>query len=95
MANVHIPGECIKCKKDAEKCLKDHDASFLRDGWREHEAKRDAKDKECDDKIYDYLKSNSYGKYYGFKYKPGQYEAIFGKQESERREKTSEKHDQS
>ena len=89
MANIHIPGDSIKTEKDAEKCLKDHDASFLRDGWLEHEEKRDEIDKKCDAKIYDVLKSNSYGKYYGFNWKEGQWERIFGGDEE--REKENDK----
>ena len=87
MSNIKIPGESIKTKKDAEKCLKDHDASFLKEGWLEHEERRDMMDKKCDEKVYDVLKSNSYGKYYGINYKPGQWEQIFGKAEGRENKK--------
>jgi len=89
MSNVIIKGESIRTKRDAEKCLKDHDATFLREGWREHEARRDEMDKKCDAKVYDVLKSNSYGKYYGVSWKPGQWEKVFGKKD-EGRDRTNE-----
>ena len=82
MANVIIKGESIKTKKDAGKYFKDNDVNdngILSDGWREREAKCDDIDRKCDARVYDVLKHNSIGKYYGFHWKPGQYEAIFGK----------------
>ena len=59
--------------------MRDHDADVTSDGWEEHERKADELDKKVNDKIYDVLKSNAYGKYFGMNYKPGQWEAIFGK----------------
>ena len=86
MANVIIKGENVKTKKDAEKCLKDHDASFLREGWQERERKCEAIDRKCDAKCYDVLKSNSYGKYYGVRWPDGLWEKIFGKGEGREKE---------
>ena len=52
----------------------------------EHEAKRDALDKKCDAKVYDVLKSNSYGKYFGIRWPDGLWEKIFGKGEGREKE---------
>ena len=84
MANVIIKGESIKTKKDAGKYFKDNDVDnngILSDGWREREARCEDIDRKCDSCVYDVLKHNSVGKYYGFKWAPGQYEAIFGKKD--------------
>jgi len=51
----------------------------------EHEAKRDALDKKCDAKVYDVLKSNSYGKYFGIRWPDGLWEKIFGNGKDEGR----------
>ena len=84
MANIKIPGESIKTKKDAEKFFKDNDATdtgITSDGWLDREARCESIDRKCDSCVYDVLKNNSYGKYFGFKWKPGQWEAVFGKKD--------------
>ena len=49
------------------------------DGWQEHEAIMERKDKEYNKAMYHAMKSCCvYGRYIGFNWKPGQWESIFG-----------------
>lgn len=88
MANVHIKGECIKTRKDAEKCLKDADASFLREGWVEHTHKLDDQDKKYQKEMYKILKGHVKDRQFSMPWKEGQWEAVFGKGEG--RDKSSD-----
>ena len=77
MANIHIDGESIKTKKDAEKLLKDANASFVQDGWVEHQHKLDDQDKKYNKEMYKILKDRVKDRQFSFNYAPGQWEAIF------------------
>ena len=81
MANVHIHGEAIKTKEDATKLLKDANASFVQDGWVEHQQKMDDKDKKYEKEMYKILKDRVKDRQFSFNWAPGQYEAIFGKKD--------------
>lgn len=83
MANIKIQGEAIKTKKDAEKFLKDVDSPIVDEGWVEHTHKLDDKEKMWNKRLYDRLKDRLANHQFGFNWKPGQYEAIFGKKDED------------
>lgn len=78
---IHIPGECIKTKKDAEKLLRDTDADFMDEGWQEHEQRMEDKKRKNHEELYYRLKGRVANRQFAMPYKEGQWEAIFGHKE--------------
>ena len=83
MPNVIIPGESIKTKDDAKKFMKDHNASFMQEGWVEHKQKLNDKDRKYRKEMHHILKDRVKDRRFSFSYAPGQWEAIFGKKDKQ------------